>query len=464
MSSGQKTHKNQPHGQESERPLPQNVDAEKLILGSILLDGNSYQNAAAALDPEDFCLEKHRRIFRRMGQLSDRAEKIDRVTVAEELSKHNELESVDGLSYLVSLDDGLPQIPNIDAYIRIVKDKSRLRLIIHASTNTLSRAYLAEQSPQEIVATATDALLAIGGSNEAEVDITPFGIIQSYPGGIDEFMDPSKTEVGLGTGFTQFDEMTAGLQPEDLIVIGGRPSSGKTSWALTVAEHVTIKLKKRVAVFSLEMSKVQNLRRMICSLARVDYKKFRMGYLNAHENEKLAHARNWLVDSKLLIDANPILTVTGFRAKMNKIVKKYGVVDLAIVDYLQLMSTSGKTENRNQEVSAQARGLKLAAKEFNIPIMALSQLSRAVDTRKGDHRPQLSDLRESGGIEQDADMVGFIFREELYKKDCDELKGRAELIIGKQRSGECGTVKLTFLGNLMRFENFSADTYDEHGD
>ena len=423
-----------------------------------------YQQAAALLEAEDFSLNKHKKIFRRMGQLSDRAEKIDRVTVAEELDKHGELQSIDGLSYLVTLDDGLPQIPNIDAYIRIVKDKSRLRLIIHSSQNTLNKALLGEQSPSEIIEAASDQLLALAGSNESEVDITPFGIIQSYPGGIDEFMDPSKQEVGLSTGFSQFDDMTAGLQPEDLIIIGGRPSMGKTSWALTVAEHVAIKLKKRVVIFSLEMSRVQNLRRMICSLARVDYKKFRMGFINQHERDKLHHARNWLADSKLLIDANPILSVAGFRAKMNKIVKKYGTVDLAIVDYLQLMSSTGKTENRNQEVSAQARGLKLAAKEFNIPVMALSQLSRAVDTRKGDHRPIMSDLRESGGIEQDADVVGFIFREQMYNKGCEDLKGVAELILAKQRSGETGTVKLTFLGSLMRFENFSNDSYDQHGE
>lgn len=446
-----------------ERPAPARPEIERVLLGAVLLDPSRFSDLAAALTDGDFSLESHRRIFRRMGVIYDRADQIDAHIVAHELQIHSELESVGGLAYLNLLTDGLPEIPAFSGYIKLIKDAAALRKIIAVSAHAENLVY-GGQSAHEIIGSFSDQLLDIQTGAAKEIDITPEGIISSYPGGIDQFMDPSKQEIGIPTGFTQFDDMTAGLQPGELIIIGARPRMGKTSIALNIAEHATIKLKKRVIVFSLEMSRVQNLRRMICSMARVDYQKFRMGILNAGEIKKCGTVRGWLVESHLLIDDNPMLTMASFRARMNKILKKYGVVDLAIVDYLQLMSSTGKQENRNQEVSAQSRGLKLASKEFNIPIVALSQLSRAVETRKGDHRPILSDLRESGSIEQDSDLVAFLHRPEVYDKTRDELKGKAELIIAKSRNGAEGTVDLAFLGPQMRFENLSHDTYDEHGE
>lgn len=459
MPTDPKKAKSQPA---KERTMPVRDEIERAILGAVLLESDRFSEVLAKLQEDDFGIHVHRKIFRCMNSIYTRAEAIDSHILANELLSKGELQACGGLAFINTLTDGLPEIPALTGYLKIVKDVSALRRVLAIASNAENAVY-GGQTAQEIIGAVNDQLLDIQTGAAQEVDITPFGIIQSYPGGMDEFMDPSKQEVGLSTGFTQFDDMTAGLQPEDLIIVGGRPSAGKTALALTIAEHVTIKLKKRVVIFSLEMSRVQNLRRMICSLARVDYKKFRMGFTNAHEREKLSHARNWLIESKLLIDADPVLTLAGFRSKINKIVKKYGTVDLAIVDYLQLMSSTGKQENRNQEVSAQARGLKLSAKEYGIPIMALSQLSRAVDTRKGDHRPMLSDLRESGAIEQDADLVGFVFRGEMYDKTRDELKGKAELIVAKQRNGSIGTVDLAFLGYLMRFENLSYEEY-EHGD
>jgi replicative DNA helicase len=449
---------------EAVKGLPVSPEVERFVLGAILVDSEAfYAQAASVLTVDDFSLEKHRRIFRRMADLSARNEYIDRVTVATELDKHRgELQSIDGLSYLVSLDDGLPAVPNIASYVDILKQKSKLRRIIHICQHGMNRAFAAEDSPKDIASDLDDKLLSLQPEDASEV-ITPQGIIESYPGGPDEFMDPSKHEIGLLTGLTQFDEMTAGLQQGDLIIIAARPSVGKTSLALSIAEHVAVKLKTRTVLFSMEMSRVQNLRRMICSLARVDFKRFRMGLLDQHERQKCAVARNRIVESPLLIDDTATLTLMGMRAKLKKIAKKYGPVGLVIADYLQLMSSTGRQENRNQEVSVHSRGLKLIAKELGIPMVVLSQLSRAVETRKGDHRPQLSDLRESGAIEQDADLVAFIFREWLYDKKRDELKGVAELIVAKQRSGEVGTCRVAFSPPLMRFDNLLEEYDMEHG-
>jgi replicative DNA helicase len=441
----------------TEKGLPTNVDAERFVLGSILLDDSLYVQAAGTLEADDFSLEKHRRIFRRMGDLQDRSEKIDRITVANELMKFNELEACDGLSYLVSLDDGLPQIPNLDSYIRIVKDKAILRRIIFASQNMMNRCLLGEEEPDEILAGAEETLLRLGEARVKTGLLNPDQILRDYEGGISAFLDPSKRIKGIGTGFTKFDEMTGGLHGGDLCIIAGRPSMGKTALALNMAQHVALKSKQTVAVFSLEMSKESLLTRMLCATARVDSQKFRAGYLNQDERRKLNHALQELVEAPLYIDDTAGLHLMDMHAKLRRLQaeRKLGLV---IVDYLQLMTGRGRFENRNQEVSALSRGMKLLAKELNVPLMVLSQLSRAVETRQGDHRPQLSDLRESGSIEQDADVVGFVFREEVYHRERDDLRGMAELIVAKQRNGPVGTVNLVFLHAQTKFENRAEDT------
>jgi replicative DNA helicase len=441
-----------------EKGLPTNTDAERFVLGSILLDDSFYIQAAGTLEAGDFSLEKHRRIFQRMGELQDRGEKIDRITVANELMKFNELEACDGLSYLVSLDDGLPQIPNLDAYIRIVKDKSVLRRIIFASQNMMNRCLLGEEHPDEILAGAEETLLKLGEARVKTGLLDAHSILESYEGGINAFLDPSKRLKGISTGFAKLDEMTGGMHGGDLFILAARPSMGKTALALNIAQHVALRLKQTAAVFSLEMSKESLLTRMLCAAARVDSQRFRAGYLAQDERRKLNAALHELVDSPLYIDDTAGIHLMDMHAKLRRLQAERGKIGLVIVDYLQLMTGRGRFENRNQEVSALSRGMKLLAKELNVPMLVLSQLSRAVETRQGDHRPQLSDLRESGSIEQDADLVGFIFREEVYHRDREDLRGLAELIVAKQRNGPVGTVNLVFLHAQTKFENRAEDT------
>jgi replicative DNA helicase len=441
-----------------DKGLPTNIDAERFVLGSILLDDNMYVQAAGTLEPDDFSLDKHRRIFRRMGELQDRGEKVDRITVANELMKFNELEACDGLSYLVSLDDGLPQIPNLDAYIRIVKDKAVLRRIIFASQNMMNRCLMGEEEPGDILAGAEETLLKLGEARVKTGLVNTEDILKTYDGGINAFLDPSKRIKGISTGFAKLDEMTGGMHGGDLFIIAARPSMGKTAFALNIAQHAALRMKQTVAVFSLEMSRESLLTRMLCATARVDSQRFRAGYLTQEERRKLNQGLHELVEAPLFIDDTPGVHLMDMHAKLRRLQQERGKIGLVIVDYLQLMSGRGRFENRNQEVSALSRGMKLLAKELNVPMMVLSQLSRAVETRQGDHRPQLSDLRESGSIEQDADVVGFIFREEVYNRDREDLRGLAEFIVAKQRNGPVGTVNLVFLHAQTKFENRAEDT------
>lgn len=435
-----------------DKGLPTNLEAERLVLGSIMLDGSLYIQAAGTLEPDDFSLDKHRRIFARMGELHERGESIDRVTVANELLRYNELEAVGGLSYLVSLDDGLPHIVNLESYIRIVKDKSVLRRIIFAAQSLMNRCLVAEEDPQEILAGAEETLLKLGESQARAVMASPRQIVEEYEGGINAFLDPSKRLKGVSTGFYKLDEMTGGMHPGDLFILAARPSMGKTALALNIGHHVAAKAEQGVAIFSLEMSKESLLTRMLCASARVDSQRFRAGYLNAEERRRLQAGLNQLVEAPLFIDDSAGVHLMDIHAKLRRLQaeRKLGLV---IVDYLQLMSGRGRFENRNQEISTLSRGLKLLAKELAVPMLVLSQLSRAPETRQGDHRPQLSDLRESGSIEQDADLVAFIFREEVYKRDREDLRGLAELILAKQRNGPVGKIDLVFLHQLTKFEN-----------
>jgi replicative DNA helicase len=445
-----------------ERGLPANVDAERFVLGSILLNQDTYFQVAGAIEPEDFSLEKHRRIFARMKDLYDRGEKIDRVTLANELMKQGQIESVDGFSYLVSLDEGLPALSNLDSYVRIVKDKATLRKLIFSAQKVIDRCLIGEEEPDEILAGAEESLLKLGEARSGERLESPATVIGKFPGGVNAFLDPSQRVSGLSTGFAKFDEMTGGLHGGELLILAARPSMGKTALALNIAQHVAThpQMRKPVAVFSLEMSSASLLTRLLCSAARVDQHKFRAGYLNADERRKLQVVLADLTDSPLFLDDTAGVNLMDIHSKLRRMQAEHGL-SLVVIDYLQLMSSRGRSENRNQEVSAISRGLKLMAKDLDVPFLVLSQLSRAAETRIGDHKPQLSDLRDSGSIEQDADLVAFIFREEVYKRDREDLRGLADLIVAKQRNGPIGNVPLRFLGQFTRFENRAEDLPEE---
>jgi replicative DNA helicase len=444
-----------------EKGLPANPDAERYVLGSILLNDAVYLQVAGVLEPDDFSLEKHRRIFTRMKDLYERGSRIDRVTVADELMKQGQLESVDGLSYLISLDEGLPELANLDGYIRIVKDKSILRKLIYSAQSVINRCLLGEEEPDAILASTEESLLKLGEDRSRDQLSSPSAIIEKFPGGVGAFLDPSQRVRGLSTGFAKFDEMTGGLNGGELIILAARPSMGKTALALNIAQHVAThpKMRKPVAVFSLEMSSSSLLTRLLCSAARVDQHKFRAGYLNAEERRKLQVALADLTEAPLYLDDTAGVHLMDVHSKLRRMKAEHGL-SLVVIDYLQLMSSRGRNENRNQEVSAISRGLKLMSKDLDVPFVVLSQLSRASETRVGDHKPQLSDLRDSGSIEQDADLVAFIFREEVYKRDREDIKGLADLIIAKQRNGPIGTVPLRFLGQFTRFENRAEDLAD----
>jgi replicative DNA helicase len=437
-----------------EKGLPASVDTERLILGTILLNDTYYLQVAGAIEADDFSLEKHRRIFARMKDLYDKGERIDRVTLADELIKQGQLESVDGLAYLVSLDDGLPEIANVDSYVRIVKDKALLRKLIFNAQRLMDRCMIGEEAPDQILASAEESLLKLGEARAHDQLISPAAVLESFPGGIGAFLDPSQRVRGLSTGFTKFDEMTGGLNGGELIILAARPSMGKTALAMNVAAHVAThpQMRKPVAVFSLEMSSSSLLTRLLCASARVDQHKFRAGFLSQDERRKLQVALATITESPLFLDDTPGVNLMDVHAKLRRMKSQHGL-SLVVIDYLQLMSSRGRSENRNQEVSAISRGLKLLAKDLDVPFLVLSQLSRAAETRPGDHTPQLSDLRDSGSIEQDADLVMFIYREEVYKRDREDLKGLADIVIAKQRNGPIGKVPLRFLGAYTRFEN-----------
>jgi len=441
-----------------EKGLPVNLDAERYVLGAILMDDALYIQVAGSLESDDFSLEKHRRIFLRMGELYERSERIDRVTVANELMKQGQLESVDGITYLVSLDEGLPALANLDSYVRIVKDKAILRRIIFTSQKLIDRCLMGEDEPDEILASAEEGLLRLGDSRTQDSLVNPQQILEAFEGGINAFLDPSKRIKGLSTGLLKLDDMTGGLHEGELIILAARPSMGKTALALNIAQHVAMQPnhKQTVALFSLEMSRESLLTRMVCASARVDQQKFRASYLNQDERRRLAKATTDMVQAPLFIDDTAGAHLMDIHAKLRRLKSEHGLA-LVVIDYLQLMSGRGRYENRNQEISTISRGLKLLAKELKVPMLVLSQLNRAPETRPGDHRPQLSDLRESGSIEQDADLVAFIFREEVYKPNDESLRGLAELIVGKQRNGPTGKVNLVFLKEFTKFENRTND-------
>ncbi len=439
--------------------LPANVDAERFILGSLLLDCDRFTDVAATLQVDHFALEKHRRIFQRMLEINERGERIDRVTVANELLRRDELASIDGLSYLVSLDDGLPHISNLDSYVKIVRDKAALRRIAISAQHLMNRAMLAEDSPEDILAGAEETLLGIGETRHSDAGLVHGGdFLRNFPGGFNAFAQPSQREQGLRTGFTKFDEMTGGLRPGELTILGARPSVGKSSMAMGIAWNVA-RQGTPVAVFSIEMSIESLMLRTLCSAARVDSHKMRAGFLNQQDRAKITGARDVLMEAPIYIDDSSNIGLLELHSKLRRLKKKLkdAPIGLVVVDYLQLMARPGKNDNANQDLSRLSRGLKLMAKEVGAHFLVLSQLSRATETRAGDKRPIISDLRDSGSIEADADIIGLLFRPEMHKRDREDLRGLAELIVGKSRGGPTGTVNMVFIHSQVRFENMAED-------
>jgi replicative DNA helicase len=445
-----------------DRSLPASLDAERAVLGAIFLDNLTYSQAAEHLISDDFSLDSHRRIYLRMMELAESGRPIDFVTLTEQLGQHKEIEAVGGVAYVTSLTDGLPRVKNIEQYVRIVKDKALLRNLIHAATSAIQKAYEQEGPAEEIVDAAEAAIFQI---SEKRIGIGFQGIaeiVKDSFGSIDKLYERGQRITGLETHFEDLDNVTSGFQKSDLIIIAARPSMGKTAFAINIAENAAVMDKKVVAVFSLEMSRESLLLRLLCSQSRVDSHKLRTGFLSREDRGKLVSGLGMLLEAPIFIDDTPGVSISEMRAKSRRLQQSQGQLDLIIVDYLQLVAgapagASRRYENRTQEVSAISRGLKALAKEMHCPVVALSQLSRAPETRTGNNRPQLSDLRESGSIEQDADVVGFIFREEVYNKDDPDLQGKAELIIAKQRNGPTGTIHLTYLKQSTRFENAAGD-------
>jgi replicative DNA helicase len=444
-----------------ERGMPASLDAERSILGAILLDNLAYNEAAESLKADDFSLDSHRRIFARMIELMETGRPIDIITLTEELSKKREVESVGGVAYLSSLTEGLPRRPSIEQYVKIVKDKALLRGLIHACTNAIARASEQAEDATDIIDAAESAIFQIAENKLGQGFLSITDIVKQSFGSIDKLYERGQRITGLETHYEKLDEMTSGFQASDLVIIAARPSMGKTAFAINIAENAAVRDKKVVGVFSLEMSREALLLRLLCSQSRVDSHKLRTGFLGRDDYGKLVQGMAALADAPIFIDDTPGISITEMRAKARRLMQSQGRLDLIVVDYLQLVSGGGakRYENRTQEVSAVSRGLKALAKELRCPVVALSQLSRAPESRgKGEQRPQLSDLRESGSIEQDADVVAFIFREEYYYRKDEvppELEGVAEIIIAKQRNGPTGSLKLAFIKNSTRFENLA---------
>src|SRR6516165_7224474 len=445
-----------PEAAVSERTLPHNLEAERSVLGAILLHNEAFNLAAEVIDSGDFFRDAHRRIFDRMVKLSERSNAIDLVTLKDELNKAGELDEVGGPAYIAALVDGVPRSMNVEHYARIIKEKSTLRNLIFSANKILATAYDGAEEDDVILDQAEHAIFAIADDKVRDGFVSLRELAHASLDTIEKLHARKELITGVPTGFTDLDEMMSGLQPSDLIIVAARPSMGKTSLVLNIAQHVGTKTDMSVGVFSLEMSKEQLFLRMLTAEARIDAHRLRGGFLGERDWGRLSQAIGTLSEAKIFIDDTPSIGVLEMRAKCRRLASEHGL-HLVIVDYIQLMEGRGRFENRTLELGSISRSVKALAKELNVPIIVLSQLSRAPESRS-DHRPQLSDLRESGALEQDADVVLFIYREDQYGGKADapaDNEGVAELIIGKQRNGPTGVVKLAFIREFTRFENLA---------
>lgn len=438
-------------GQEIKLP-PQNIEAERSVLGAMLIDDEAIGLALEILNGEWFYEEAHRQIYMAILDLYNNRKNVDLITLSDKLKSDGKLDSIGGVPYLTMIIDMVPTSANVEHYAHIVREKGILRTLIKNATQIVGECFEAKADAAEVLDQAEKLIFEVSDLKHRQQSVHIKDLVKSSIEKIDTLYQRKEHVTGLATGFADFDRMTSGLQLSDLIIIAGRPSMGKSALAASMVEHVGIELKRGVAFFSLEMSKEQLVQRMLCSQARVDAQKVRTGFLSPSDWPKLTSAAGKLSSSKIFIDDTPAISVLELRAKARRLKAHHGI-ELIVLDYLQLMRGSAQTDSRQQEISEISRSLKALARELSIPLIALSQLSRAVESRQ-DHKPQLSDLRESGAIEQDADLVVLLVREEYYNPT-EENKGVAEANIAKQRNGPVGTVKLAFIKEYMRFENLA---------
>ncbi len=433
--------------------LPHSDEAERSVLGAVLLDNRQIHKAQELLTHEAFYADRHRKIFQALEELAEVGTALDLVTLRDALERIGSLEACGGVAYLATLIDGTARSANVEHYAKIVKEKSILRELIRSAQQILSSAMRAEGSADQVLDEAEKAIFRVSEERLRAGFLSLEVVGKRSIKMIEDLTHRREPITGIHSGFLQLDEMTAGLQSSDLVILAARPSMGKTALALNIAAHAAMRNGRTVGVFSLEMSHQQLFQRMLCAEARVDAHRLRTGRIGKDDWDRIIKAFAELSEAPMFIDDTPGATITEMRAKARRLKLERGL-DLVIVDYLQLMSGRGRYDSRQQEISDISRSLKEMAKELEIPIVALSQLSRAPEQRStGEKRPQLSDLRESGAIEQDADVVLFLFREEVYKKDDPDLRGKAELIIGKQRNGPTGTVDLHFIREFTSFVN-----------
>ena len=442
-----------------ERPLPQNLEAERSVLGAILLDNHALNAALENLRIEDFFLEQHRRVFQGMMDLGESQHAIDLVTLSDELHRRGELEASGGAAYLASLVDGMPKVANIEHYARIVKEKALLRNLIHTTHGIQQRAFEGEDDSDAILDNAESSIFALA-EDRIRVGLLPMKeIVQKNFDRLEKIFREGKSLTGISTGYSELDKLTSGLQPSELLILAARPSQGKTALALNLAENIAVRAGHPVAIFSLEMSKESLLQRMVASVAQVDAHKFRTGHLGKEDWKRMADALGELASAPLWIDDAGAITVVEIGAKARRLKRDKGLAML-VVDYLQLINARGRFNNRNEEVSTITRGLKALAKELQVPVLVLSQLTRAPE--RDERRPQLADLRESGAIEQDADVVMFIYRPNFFKPGATpEEREETELLIAKQRNGPTDRIKFVFRSRLTRFEEAAPDAFSQ---
>jgi replicative DNA helicase len=449
---------------ESLKIPPNSIQAEQSVLGGLMLDNITWDSVSDKIVESDFYRRDHQLIFRTIAKLAEDQTPFDVITISEALEAIGELDTIGGLSYLGMLAKDTPSAANIVSYANIVRDKSVLRQLIHVGTQISDSAFntegretadLLENAEREVFKIAEQRQRGQGGFTGIK------SLLAKAVDKIEVLFEQEGHITGAATGFSDLDDLTSGLQPSDLIIVAGRPSMGKTTIAMNMAENIAIKSGMPVAIFSMEMPGDALAMRMMSSLGRIDQHKVRTGKLEDHEWPRLTSAISLLGETKMFIDDTPALTPTEVRARARRLTREHGQLGLIVLDYLQLMQSPSSGDNRVQQISDISRGLKALAKELNVPVVALSQLNRNLESRPN-KRPMMSDLRESGAIEQDADLIIFVYRDEVYNEDSPD-KGIAEVIVGKQRNGPLGTVRLTFLGQYTRFENYAGDAYNTGG-
>jgi replicative DNA helicase len=433
---------------------PQNIEAEQSVLGAILLDNSALTTTLELLDYDDFYKDSHRRIFLSMTDLFDKNEPIDIITLTDHLKRKNDLEAVGGTGYLTALVSLVPTSANIRYHCKIVREKAMMRGLLRSVTEIASNVYDGELDVEELMDFAEKTVFDLSEKRIKASFVTLKEVIKDSFQMIEQLYDKKETITGVPSGFSKLDELTTGFQKSDLIIVGGRPSMGKTAFSLNIAQHVGVNMKEPVAIFSLEMSKEQLAFRMLCSEAMVNSNDIRKGFIKKDDWHSLTSAASKLAESPIFIDDTSGITVLEMRAKARRLKAEHGL-SLVVVDYLQLMRGRGNVERREQEISEISRSLKGLAKELRVPVIALSQLNRGVETRGGNKKPTLADLRESGAIEQDADVIIFLYRDEVYNKDNPDSKNKAEIIVAKQRNGPTDSLTLSFLSHCTRFMNYT---------